>query len=282
MRPVGFARFRTGRSRFSNCPDLHQFIFTVRTRTDFIMTLPRFRVKLVCAYFFIASTLAITTNAWASPLQVSPVSVDLTSPAQSASVNLRNNGDKPVNIQVRVFAWSQSGGEDQLKPSHDVVASPPAATLLPGTTYTIRVARVAPPLKAGEETYRLLIDQLPDVNVRRPAGTVDLAIRYSIPVFFANSGAGAELKWDVRRQGKSLIAEATNTGNRHAKLAGLTLSGPSGKVSFGEGLNGYVLPGSTRRWTVDAGAGSIRSGNSVNITAKGNDYAVNQKVVVGP
>ena len=172
--------------------------------------------KLLFAIASVTSMLAFNNTALAAPLQVSPVSVDLTAPGQTSTVNLRNEGDRPVNVQVRVFSWTQVNGEDKLTPSRDVVASPPAATLQPGTTYTIRIARIAPPLKAGEETYRLLIDQLPEVNIRRPSSAVDLAIRYSIPIFFAERAAGAELQWNVSRSGKTLIAEATNVGNRHA------------------------------------------------------------------
>ncbi|WP_343713580.1 molecular chaperone [Inquilinus sp.] len=224
--------------------------------------------------------LVFATDGRAASLQVSPVSVDLTAPAQASAVNLRNNGDRPVNVQVRVFKWTQSGGDDQLAPATDVVASPPAASLQPGTTYTIRVARTGAPVASGEQTYRLLIDELPEVNVRRPADSVNLVVRYSIPVFFADRAAGAELRWDVRREGGSLVVEATNSGDRHAKIANLTVASPGGRVSFGEGLNGYVLPGSTKRWTANAGAQRIQPGSSVSITAKGDDYAVNQTATV--
>lgn len=216
----------------------------------------------------------------AASLQVSPVSVDLTAPAQASSVNLRNSSDRPLNVQVRAFKWTQSGGQDQLVLAEDVVASPPAATLQPGATYTIRVARTAAPLAAGEGSYRLLIDELPDVNVRRPGSDVKLVIRYSIPVFFGDRSASAELRWSVRRENGKLVTEATNTGNRHAKIANLKIASSAGQVSFGEGLNGYVLPGSTKRWTASVGAGRIQPGASINITASGDDYAVNQPATV--
>ncbi|PRD51175.1 fimbrial biogenesis chaperone [Phyllobacterium myrsinacearum] len=230
----------------------------------------------------LAALILLCHPAFAAPLQVSPISVDLTAPSQTATVNLRNEGDRPVNVQVRVFSWTQVNGEDQLAPSRNVIASPPAATLQPGTTYTIRLARIAPPLTSGEESYRLLIDQLPEVNIRRPAASVSMALRYSLPVFFTERAAGADLQWTIRRSGKTLIAEATNTGNRHAKIAGLAVASKAGKVSFGEGLNGYVLPGTTRRWIAAAGAQPIQPGASVTVTAKGDDYAVNQTVVVKP
>ncbi len=216
----------------------------------------------------------------AASLQVSPVSVDLSAPAQASAVNLRNSSDRPVNVQVRVFKWTQTAGEDQLVPATDVVASPPAAKLQPGTTYTIRVARTAPPLTSGEGTYRLLIDELPEVNVRRPGSDVKLVIRYSIPVFFGDRSASADLRWNISSDKGSLVVEATNTGNRHAKIANLKIASSTGQVSFGEGLNGYVLPGSTKRWTAPAGSRRIQSGTSVDITASGDDYAVNQSATV--
>lgn len=226
------------------------------------------------------SGLLFAQDGQAAFLQVSPVSLDLTAPAQTASVNLRNNGDRPVNVQVRVYHWTQSGGEDQLTPATDVVASPPATKLQPGTTYTIRVARTVAPVMAGEEAYRLVIDELPEVNLRRPSETVNMVIRYSIPVFFTERGAGAELRWEVRRDGGRLVVEATNTGQRHAKIADLTVASPSGQVSLGKGLNGYVLPGSTRRWIATAGAQRLQPGSNVNITANGDDYAVHQSTTI--
>lgn len=236
-------------------------------------------MRKLLALLAVVPGLIMAQDVRAASLQVSPVSVDLTAPAQASSVNLRNNGDRPVNVQVRVYKWTQSGGEDQLTPTRDVVASPPAATLQPGTTYTIRVARTAAPVTSGEDTYRLLVDELPDVNVRRPADAINLVLRYSIPVFFADRAAGADLRWEVRRDGGNLVVEATNSGSRHAKIANLAVASPAGQVSFGQGLNGYVLPGSTRRWTAQGGQ-RIQPGASVNITANGDDYAVNQTATV--
>ncbi|MDH6593939.1 fimbrial chaperone protein [Variovorax sp. TBS-050B] len=222
--------------------------------------------------------LAIAGTGHAASLQVAPVSIDLNAPAQAAAIHLRNRGTEPVNVQVRVFKWSQDGGEEQLTPTTQVVASPPAASLQPGTTYTIRIARTAAPVTRGEESYRLLIDELPATNLVRPDTGVNMVIRYSIPVFFAERTAGAMLRWEVRRQGDELVAKAINTGDRHAKIVDLAVEEPGGRISFGDGLNGYVLPGSTKEWVVKARP--IAPGSRVTITAKGNDHAVNETTIV--
>lgn len=224
------------------------------------------------------SGLVCAGHVQAASLQVSPVSLDLTAPSRTSSITLRNDSDGLTNVQIRVYKWTQVEGKDQLTPATDVIVSPPAAKLQPDKAYTIRVVHLNTPAKSSEESYRLLIDELPEVNVRRRNAIVDFATRYSIPVFFSDHSASADLRWTVQRSGKNLVVEATNSGNRHAKLANLTAVTSAGRVNFGAGLNGYVLPGSTMRWT--AAAGSIQAGSHINITAKGDDYAVNQAAVV--
>lgn len=224
------------------------------------------------------SGLVCVSSVQAASLQVSPVSLDLTAPVRASSITLRNNSDDRSNVQIRVYKWTQVAGKDQLTPATEVIVSPPAAALQPDKAYTIRVVHLTAPSRSSEESYRLLIDELPEINVRRRAAAVNLATRYSIPVFFSDRSATADLHWKIQRSGKELMIEATNTGNRHAKVANLTASTSSSQVNFGGGLNGYVLPGSTVRWT--ASAGPIQVGSHVNITAKGDDYAVNQTAMV--
>lgn len=216
--------------------------------------------------------------AHAAALQVSPVTLDLTVPNRTASINLRNTDDDPTNVQVRIYKWSQVNGQDRLTPATNVVASPPATTVLPGNTYTIRLAHLNAGSIKGEEDYRLLIDELPNINVRRRNTSVQFVTRYSIPVFFSDRAATADLSWTVRRRGTSLDVVAANNGNRHAKIADLTITAGKNSLHFGAGLNGYVLPGSTMRWS--SASGAIKAGSHVTITAKGDDYAVNKTAVV--
>jgi len=214
----------------------------------------------------------------AAALQVSPVTLDLTIPTRTASIDLRNTSEDPANVQVRIYKWSQIDGQDLLALATNVVASPPATTVLPGNTYTIRLAHMNLGSVKGEEGYRLVIDELPNINVRRRSTSVQFVTRYSIPVFFSDRLATANLRWSVRRRGKNIDVAATNIGTRHAKIAGLKMTTGRNTVHFGDGLNGYVLPGSTMHWST--GASSINAGSHVRITAKGDDYAVNETAVV--
>jgi P pilus assembly chaperone PapD len=78
-----------------------------------------------------------------------------------ARLTLRNDEDTEVTVQTRVLRWSQNAGKETLEPTPDVVASPPAVTLAPGADYVVRVVRVSKQPVHGEESYRVIVDQLP-------------------------------------------------------------------------------------------------------------------------
>ena len=127
--------------------------------------------------------LGASNLASAGSLQVEPVLVDVTAPGAASTLTLRNEGATPINAQIRVFRWSLVDGQEKLEPTDDVVASPPSVTLTPKGQYTARVVRVSKQPVTGEESYRLLVDQLPDLSQQKN-GAVNLLVRYSIPVFF--------------------------------------------------------------------------------------------------
>ncbi len=60
----------------------------------------------------------------------------------------------------------------------------------PNTDYTVRIVRTSKEPVAQEESSRLLIDELPGPATGAPA-TVNIALRYSIPVFFTVPGGAA-------------------------------------------------------------------------------------------
>ncbi len=84
----------------------------------------------------VVSGLVCVSSVQAASLQVSPISLDLTAPARTSSVTLRNNTDGTTNVQIRAYKWTQVAGVDQLMPANDVIVSPPAARC--GQTQPIR------------------------------------------------------------------------------------------------------------------------------------------------
>jgi fimbrial chaperone protein len=163
---------------------------------------------------FIFGCLGSLPGAAAASLSVSPTLIDQVAPAKAATVTLQTQGNNPVSVQVRLFRWSQVDGKDQLAPTRDAVASPPMLKVVPGTDYTVRIVWTAKRPVAGEESYRLLVDQLPDPKDKK-ANQVNLVIRHSIPVFFRKGDERPPaIGWSVVRTKQGLVLTGHNDGDR--------------------------------------------------------------------
>jgi len=198
--------------------------------------------------------LLIGCVAHAASLSVSPIRLDIPSSASSASVTLRNDGALPINIQIRMFRWKLNNGEDFYEESDDVVATPPVAAVPPGGSALVRIVRTGSAPVVGEESYRLVVDEIPDANRVRNMG-VNVALRYLIPVFFLNGDASQpKLDWSIRTEGGKRMLVAVNSGDKNRRIANLSLD----KTTVQKGLAGYVLGHSTRMWPLPAKASGAR------------------------
>lgn len=205
----------------------------------------------IAVLFASALAFAAYEPARAGSLQVEPVLVDVTAPGAASTVTVRNEGTTPINAQIRVFKWAIVNGKEQLTPTDDVVASPPSVTLTPKGQYVVRVVRMSKQPVVGEESYRMLVDQLPDLSQQRN-GAVNLMVRYSIPVFFgAANKKSPTLAWSVVPNGDKITLTARNSGDRRLRISALSVRDAGGKsLSFGSGLAGYALGQSAVSWTI--------------------------------
>lgn len=191
----------------------------------------------------------------AASISVSPIRIDVLAPGNSGTVTLKNDSQQPVNVQIRIFAWSLNNGGDFYAASDDVVATPPVAAIAPGGAATVRIIRTSGAPVAREESYRLVVDEIPDANRQRNFG-VAVALRYTLPVFFLDPSASQpKLTWSIRSEGGRRLLTAVNAGDKHIRVSALKLGG----TVLERGLAGYVLGHSTRTWALPARA----SGNRV-------------------
>jgi fimbrial chaperone protein len=210
------------------------------------------RHGVAAAAWWTLALLTLTFSARASTLQISPVTLDL-SPGESASgITLRNPGDSPLYGQVRVFRWDQANGEDVLTPTTDLVASPPLIQIPAHTDQLIRLVRAIPAPVSAEQSYRLLIDELPAPG-EPVANGVTIRLRYSVPVFVEPSvAAGAPtLSWRLLHNGAQWTLRVDNSGSRRAQIAAVQVFDGTGHAhEINTGLLGYALAGRSRQWPV--------------------------------
>ncbi|RDI97148.1 molecular chaperone [Dyella solisilvae] len=204
--------------------------------------------------------------AHAASLQVTPVIVQFQPSEQARSITLLNTGKEPLQAQVRVQRWTQEQGQDRLTPADDVVASPAIVRVAPGDRQIVRVVRRQPAAPAQEQSFRLLVDELPSQAKPEHSG-LTLLLRYSIPVFIVPAGVvarapagAAPTETNLDAVHARLVAGAPGTSNllmrndgpTHIRVShlGLTSANGQGRV-LNDGLVGYVLPGNQMTWSVN-------------------------------
>ncbi|QPC85641.1 fimbria/pilus periplasmic chaperone [Mesorhizobium sp. NBSH29] len=236
----------------------------------------RFLPKLSTA---IALLTLVSPIADAASLQVAPTTIEMLAPDSAGMLNLHNDGKAPIQVQVRVFRWSQKGGIETLEPTAAVVASPPHTRLAPNADYVVRVVRVSKSVVKAEESYRLVVDEVPDPS-RLKAGTVALVVRQSIPVFFRNPAAsGPEVSWKLKKNGSSLMLVAQNKGASRLRLADIGLSQDGKTIASSPGLVGYVLGGATMQWPL--GGANRLSGSNAKLSGASHLGPIDAQVAVG-
>ena len=208
-------------------------------------------------------------QAAASSLQVTPVRIQVETPAAASTITVSNPGDTPLAAQLRVFKWTRIDGKDSLAPTKDVVASPPLAKLAPGQPYVVRIIRVSKKPLDGEETYRLLVDEIPGRQVSAPSFGPRFAIRQSIPVFFTDPAAAPRLSWAATVKNGKLLLKARNEGGRRVRISALNVTNQSGaSLSYGKNFIGYVFGRSTEQWTAAAPKKGFAPGGTITILAQ--------------
>jgi len=208
-------------------------------------------------FFSIALAVALSSGvaAHGANLQISPVSISFQPGQNSAGIQLQNNGDAPLYGQVRVYAWDQRDGVDALTPTTQLVASPPIIEIAGKSVQTIRLVRRAgsPATPGGaEQTYRILIDELPRGDSQQ--GNVAIRLQYSVPAFVlpSDTQAAPQLEWSTFQRAGAWHLRARNTGALHAQIGATSVTVGSRDVVLSKGLLGYALPGRTREWALPA------------------------------
>ncbi|MFI8717937.1 molecular chaperone [Stenotrophomonas sp. NPDC077464] len=197
-------------------------------------------------------------GAWAASLQVAPTSLQLTARQNAEALWISNSGSAPVDVQARVFRWTQAEGRDALEPTTELVVSPPMQALAAGQQQLIRVVRANPHAPAGQLAYRVIVDEVPRLDPGRQG--MQFVLRYSLPVFVQPEGdpAAPDLQVTVVTPPEGApVLEVHNRGTGYAQLADLAVGPLERPQIFQPGLVGYVLGGQTMRWPLDISASRL-------------------------
>lgn len=237
--------------------------------------MPRLRALAGLA---VAAALFAAAPAAAGSLEIGPIRLQMIGPERTATLTIRNVDSAPVTVQIRTVDWTQPNGEDVYTPSALMLVSPPLVTLGPGESQVVRVVIENLPEARAERAFRLILDELPPQPSANATG-VQTAIRALVPVFVTPSTASRpSLSWSAARSGDQLVVTAVNQGDARDRLINLSVAG-DGQALNPYALDGYVLAGGSRSWTLPPG--SAQAG-AITISAEGEYGTVEANVPVTP
>lgn len=139
------------------------------------------RISLLLAAMAWAATSVAAT---ADSVSVSPVRITVPAPGNQTVMTVTAGGRTASVLQIRVMAWNPGDAPTTLRPTRNVVVSPPVAKLRPRQELTVRVLRVNRRAVRGTECYRVLVDRLPGREQSKQA--VKLQVRHSVPLCFTS------------------------------------------------------------------------------------------------
>jgi fimbrial chaperone protein len=180
------------------------------------------------------------------------VRVELSARQLHATLQITNSGDEKVTVQLHPVLWTMAGGVEALEDTNDVIFNPPIVTIMPHQTQAIRVGLREFGPSATEETYRLILEEVP-ANFDSSLKGLRTVLRISIPIFVNPSvPAEAKLSWDLQRtpDGGATLS-VSNHGNAHIQLRQFSMVADGATdPSFSQSSFVYLLPGERREWTV--------------------------------
>lgn len=195
-----------------------------------------------------AALLPLAMGASAGEFSVSPVRIFMHGNERAIAVTVVNEGTEDLVMQSEIYSWQQKpNGEDALTPTEDLVLSPPIVKLPPKGRQVLRLARVGPPPAGQEQSFRMIVREVPEARATNKDAKVQMALAFSLPIFITPTGATRQLQCSVQRAAaQAAKVDCGNSGKAYAQIRGLTLASATGAVLATSDVVGYLLP-ETRR-----------------------------------
>lgn len=217
---------------------------------------PVLRLKKPASLGLLTCTLiaAPLPPACAGQFSVSPVRIQMAARDRATAITLTNEGDTDLVMQADVYHWKQKpDGQDELQLTEDLILSPPILKLKPKSRQVVRLARLRTLPSGEQQTYRLIVRELPEAQVSEGAVKLQIAMAFSLPIFISPPGTRRELLCSAERGvAGSVRALCENQGTAYAQPIEFVLKAADGTQLAAKEAGGYLLPGIRRGFDLTA------------------------------
>jgi fimbrial chaperone protein len=199
----------------------------------------------------------------AGTFSVSPVRIYMQPRERATAVTIVNEGDTDLVMQADLFQWKQKAdGSDDLVPTEDLILAPPILKLAPKSRQVLRLANLRPAPTDVQQTYRMVVREIPEAKPTDGTVQVQVALAFSLPVFITPQGARSKLECQARKtSATTAVATCENRGQAYAQAVTMTLTSATGDTLATREISaGYVLPQVRRSFEVSRTAGPLPPG----------------------
>jgi fimbrial chaperone protein len=179
---------------------------------------------------------------------------------RAAAITITNESDEPLVMQADVYAWKQKAdGEDDLQLSEDLFLAPPIIKLAPRARQVVRLAVLKPASMPEQQTYRMIVREVPEAQTPDKAVQVQIALAFSLPVFITPADAKRSLACSIERSGPDAArATCENAGRAYVQPREFALVSSTGTKVAARETGGYILPGMKRAFDLKVANGALR------------------------
>lgn len=219
-------------------------------------------MKLSHAALLFAAAAAVAQPVPAAEFSISPVRIYMGPRDRAVAITITNESDQEVVMQADLYSWKQKpGGEDDLALTEDLILSPPIIKLAGRSRQVVRLARLTPPPAGREQTYRMIVREVPEARPSDKQVQLQVALAFSLPVFITPPGAKRAVDCDAERiAADALRVACRNSGSAYALLRTVEVLSDTGEKLAVRDTAGYVLPDIRRAFEVRSATGKIPGG----------------------
>ncbi|HOI16326.1 MAG TPA: fimbria/pilus periplasmic chaperone [Geobacteraceae bacterium] len=237
-----------------------------------------FAFLALCTVVTVLSAFPAQAGEW----RVYPIRLTLERGARIGTLTVQNDGDTPMNFQVKAMEWSQDAeGKDLYAETKELIFFPKLLMIPPHEERVIRLGLKGPAGGAKEKTYRLFVEEIspPRKDSNEGGATVAVNIRFAVPIFVPpakEEPAGEMLKTWINNG--IVSASLRNTGNVHFRIPSILFRGKDfkGNETFNQAVDGwYLLNGTTRSFSTRMSAEACKKTKLIEVEA-----ATDRKIVL--
>lgn len=209
----------------------------------------------------LAAAFACTLPVQAAQFTITPVRIFMTPKDRAVAVTVTNESDEEVVMQADLYSWKQKAdGSDDLVLTEDLILTPPILKLPPKGRQVVRLARLTPPPAGVQQTYRLIVRELPEARAGAQI-QLQVALAFSLPVFISPPGVKRDLQCGVERAAPDQVrALCSNTGTAYTQVRALEVLDDKGARLAARDSGGYLLPTVQRSFEIKRADGKIPAG----------------------